>query len=64
MEFSVVELHCPDVLLAALHGLALAVALNLLTDGRSGDGDGDGEHDEKKHDPDEDVTLFGWPAAD
>ena len=43
VEFSVVELDGADVLLAALHGLPLAVALDLLGDPGRGDGDGDGE---------------------
>ena len=41
-----------------------AVALDLLADGRRGDRDGNGKDDKQKHDPDEDVTLFGWPATD
>ena len=59
VELLVIELDGAGVLLAALHGLELAVALKLLDDPGHGDGEREGDEEDQEDAPDEAKALLG-----
>ena len=63
MEFPVVELDGALVLLAAVHGLPLAVALDLLGDLGHGDRQRERKERKQKDDPEQNVALFRGACA-
>ena len=63
IEFLVVHPDSSDVLLAAVHGLQLVVALNLLGDLGQGDGQRDNEQRQHENDRNQDVALLGGTGA-
>jgi len=66
VELAVIKLDRADVLLAAIHGLKFAVALNLFGSTRHGYRKPQREYSQHKHHPDEKVSFFravgsaGW----
>ena len=59
----VVELDCTRILLAAVHGLYLAVALNLLGNFGRGDGQRDNQNRQQEHDRNQQIALLGGFGA-